>query len=113
MEVARNKTGISVSQRKYVLDLLKETGMMGCKPVDTPMDPSVKLEMEAKSVPIDRGSYQRLVEKLIYLSHMRPDISLAVNYVSQFMHSPKESHMEAIHRILKYLKGTPGKGLFF
>ena len=43
MEVARNKNGISVSQRKYVLNLLKETGMMGCRSVDTPMDANVKL----------------------------------------------------------------------
>lgn len=40
MEVARNKTGISVTQRKYMLNLLKETGMLGCKPTNMPMDPS-------------------------------------------------------------------------
>ena len=113
MEVARNKFGIAVSQQKYVLDLLKETKMIGCKLVDTPIDPSVKFGLEAESVPVDRGRYQRLVGKLIYLCHTRPDISFAVNCVSQFMWSPKESHLEAVHRIFKYLKGTPDKGLFF
>ena len=43
MEVARSKKGIVVSQRKYVLDLLKETGMSGCRPADTPIDPNQKL----------------------------------------------------------------------
>lgn len=46
MEVARSKKRISVSQRKYVLDLLKDTGMTACKPTDTPMDPNFKLEDE-------------------------------------------------------------------
>ncbi|RVW82100.1 Retrovirus-related Pol polyprotein from transposon RE1 [Vitis vinifera] len=113
MEVARSRKGIVVSQRKYILDLLKETGMLGCKPIDTPMDSQKKLGIEKESTPVDRGRYQRLVGRLIYLSHTRPDIGFAVSAVSQFMHSPTEEHMEAVYRILRYLKMTPGKGLFF
>jgi hypothetical protein len=59
MEVARSKDGIVVSQQKYILDLLKETGMSGCRPADTPMDPNAKL-WEKGSVPVDTGRYQRL-----------------------------------------------------
>ncbi|RVW88523.1 Retrovirus-related Pol polyprotein from transposon TNT 1-94 [Vitis vinifera] len=113
MEVARSRKGIVVSQRKYILDLLKETGMLGCKPIDTPMDSQKKLGIEKESTPVDRGRYQRLVGRLIYLSHTRPDIGFAVSAVSQFMHNPTEEHMEAVYRILRYLKMTPGKGLFF
>ncbi|RVX07328.1 Retrovirus-related Pol polyprotein from transposon RE1 [Vitis vinifera] len=72
-----------------------------------------KLGIEKESTPVDRGRYQRLVGRLIYLSHTRPDIGFAVSAVSQFMHSPTEEHMEAVYRILRYLKMTPGKGLFF
>jgi len=54
MEVARSKKGIAVSQRKYVLDLLQETGMSGGRPVDTPMDPNVKLS-EKGDTPVDKG----------------------------------------------------------
>ncbi|XP_028789076.1 uncharacterized protein LOC114745101 [Neltuma alba] len=63
--------------------------------------------------PVDIGRYQRLVGKLIYLSHTRPDIAFAVSVASQHMHSPRKKHMDAAYRILKYLKGTPGRGLFF
>ena len=62
---------------------------------------------------MDKGRYQRLVEKFIYLSHTRPDITFIVSCVSQFMHSPSESHMKAVYLILRYLKGTPGRGLLF
>ena len=113
MEVARNKNEISVSQPKYVLDLLKETGMMGCRPVDTPMDANVKLNNKDDDQPIDKGQYQRLVGKLIYLAHTRLDIAFAVSCVSQFMHSPSKSHLDVVYRILKYLKGTLGRGLMF
>jgi len=96
MEVARSKKGIVVSQQKYILDLLKETGMSGCHPADTPMDPNVKLWGEG-SVPVDTGRYQRLVGKLIYLSHTtRPDIAFSDSVVSQFMHSPFEVLRQSI-----------------
>ncbi|XP_074374435.1 uncharacterized protein LOC141714838 [Apium graveolens] len=113
MEIARNRSGILVSQRKYVLELLKETGLLGCKPVDTPADPNIKLGDQYTSAPVDEGRYQRLVGKLIYLAHTRPDIAFAVSMVSQFMDKPYKEHMDAVIRILRYLKGSPGKGLFF
>ncbi|KAM7516034.1 hypothetical protein LguiA_005617 [Lonicera macranthoides] len=113
MEVARSKTGIVVSQRKYILDLLSETGMSGCKPSDTPIELGTKLGGIKDGVPVETGRYQRLVGKLIYLSHTCPDIAFAVSMVSQFMQSPCEEHLEAVYYILRYLKGSPGKGLFF
>ena len=113
IEIVRNKNGISVSQRKYVLDLLKDTGMMGCKSTDTPMDANVKLDNKEDDQLVDKGHYQRLVGELIYLSHTMPNVAFAVSCVSQFMHSPSKIHLEAVNRILKYLKGTPGKGLMF
>ena len=113
MEVARTRDGIAVSQRKYVLDLLKETGMMGCKPADTPIEPNTKLGTEEGSSPTNRDRYQRLVGRLIYLTHTRPDICYPVSLVSRFMNNPTESHMRAVNRILQYLKKTPGRGLYF
>ena len=113
MEIARSKAGIVVSQRKYVLDLLQETGMSACKPADTPIDPNIKLGGIQDGIPVNIQQYQRLVGRLIYLAHTRPDIAFAVSLVSQFMHSPYEQHLEAAYRILRYLKSCPGKGLLF
>ncbi|KAJ9561968.1 hypothetical protein OSB04_007128 [Centaurea solstitialis] len=113
IEVARSKAGISMCQRKYVLDLLAETGMLNCRPVDTPIETNHKLTIHPDQVPTNKERYQRLVGKLIYLSHTRPDIAYAVSVVSRFMHAPSKDHMEAAYRILRYLKASPGKGLFF
>ncbi|XP_024026593.1 uncharacterized protein LOC112093079 [Morus notabilis] len=79
MEVTRSRNEISVSQRKYVLELLRETGMLGCKPAETPLDSSTKLGAKEGSTPVEKGRYQRLVGKLIYLSHTRLDIGFAVS----------------------------------
>ena len=87
--------------------------MLGSKACDSPMEQNQKLSDDSSGEMVDRGRYQRLVGKLIYLSHTRPDIAFAVSVVSQFMHSPRASHHDAVLRILRYLKSAPGKGLFF
>nr|GEX81768.1 putative ribonuclease H-like domain-containing protein [Tanacetum cinerariifolium] len=87
--------------------------MIDCKPVDTPMMVNQKLYMGEKAKLADKGRYQRIVGKLIYLSHTRPDIAYAVGVVSQFMHQPQISHMKAVLRIIRCLKGTPGHGVLF
>lgn len=111
--MARSKAGISMCQRKYVLDLLAETGMLNCKPVETPIEMNHRLAIVLDQIPTDKERYQKLVGKLIYLSHTRPDIAYVVSVVSRFMHAPSKKHMEAVYRILRYLKSSPGKGLFF
>lgn len=69
MEVTKSKKEIMVNQWKYILDLLKETGMSGCRPVDTPIDPNVKFREDKTSEPVDTTQYLKLVGKLIYLSY--------------------------------------------
>jgi hypothetical protein len=113
IEVARSKAGISLSQRKYTLDILQDTGYLGSKPVATPMEPNLKLMPDEGDFVDDPDTYCRLVGKLIYLTITRPDISYAVSIVSQFMTNPRVPHMNAVIRILKYLKNAPGRGLFY
>ena len=113
MEFARSKKNIFISQRKYKLDLLSETGLLGCKAIETPIKPNLKLQPASPIKVIDKEKYQRLVGRLIYLSHTRPNIAFAVSMVSQFMHSPNQGHFDVVYRILRYLKGTPGKGLLY
>ena len=62
---------------------------------------------------VDKGRCQRLVGKLIYLSHIRLNIAFAISVVSQYMHSPCQTHFDFVYRILRYFKKTQMKGLFF
>ena len=82
--------------------------MLGCRPCSSLIDRNHQICAQSGDS-VDRETYQRLVGRLIYLCH----ISCAVSVVSRYMHDPRTGHMEVVYRILRYLKGTPGKGLWF
>lgn len=96
-------------------------GLAGAKPVTTPMDQNQKLTTTEfdQYVPsshedpglTDHTSYQKLIGRLLYLTTTRPDIAFVVQTLSQFMHSPKKSHMEAAMRLVRYVKNAPGLGI--
>ncbi|GAV89144.1 hypothetical protein CFOL_v3_32563, partial [Cephalotus follicularis] len=125
IEVARSSLGLVLNQRKYALELISEAGLSGGKPTGTPIEQNAKLttieydagtsdsKKAAENDPKidDVAGYQRLVGRLIYLTITRPDISYSVQILSQFMHAPKQSHMEAALRVLRYLKNKPGLGI--
>lgn len=117
IEIARSGKGIVLSQRKYVLDLLNDTGMSGCKPLSLPMLPSLRLQAyeerkhKEEDLLKDAQRYRNLVGRLIYLTTTRPDISFPVQVLSQFMVTPMKSHMAAAYNVLRYLKQSPGKGI--
>ena len=96
IEIAQSKEDISLSQMKYVLDILKETGLLGSKPIETPMDPNVKLYEDQEELLSNPKRYHRLVGKLNYLTITRPDISFVVSVLSQHMKDPLLPHWEAI-----------------
>ena len=85
------------------MDLLKESKMNHCKPSAVPIDPNIKLGLCEEESPVDKGQFQRLVGKLIYLNHKRPDIAFSVGVLSRFMNSPRKSHLETAYKVLAYL----------
>ena len=91
VEVTRSKKGIFLSQRKYVLDLLTETGKLGAKPCSTPMLPNLQLTKDGELFE-DPERYRRLVGKLNYLIITCPDIAYSVSFVSQFRSSQTVNH---------------------
>ncbi|RDX75758.1 putative mitochondrial protein, partial [Mucuna pruriens] len=100
IEVAYSKQGISISQRKYVLNLLKETGKLGCKTSGVPIEQNYRIGCEESSI-IEKSQYQRLVGKLIYLSHTRLDIAYAISVLV-----PKLPIPESLWMVLTCLEGS-------
>ena len=88
IEVSRSPKGIFLTQRKYILDLLKETGIYDSKSAATPIEQNHRLSSDVGN-PVNRERYKRLFGKLIYLSHTRPDIAFVMSIVSLFMHNPR------------------------
>ncbi|GJY23508.1 ribonuclease H-like domain-containing protein [Tanacetum coccineum] len=90
-----------------------EYGLPACKPYKTPIESKLvvtdKPLHKKDKILSNITEYQKLLGKLIYLTHTRPDISYSVHCLSQFMHSPLQSHQKLAFRVLKYLKGAPRK----
>lgn len=95
LEIARSQRGLVINQRKYCLDIISDFGLTGCKPVPSPANPSVKLTTTDGELVSDPTIFRKLIGKLLYLTHTRPDISFAVQQVSQFMIAPRTSHLQA------------------
>ena len=93
-----------MTQQKYILNLLKDTKLLKCHTNDTPIEANHKLTLNKNDPTTEKSSYHKLVGRLLYLSHTCPVILYSVNVLSQFMHSPRQSHFQAAHRVLRYLK---------
>ena len=111
IEVARSNEGIFISQCKYVLDIVAETGLLGAKPSPVPIALNHKLALQVCPNFAKPEAYRRLVGRLIYLSFTRPDLGYAVHILSQFMQSPLQVHWDAALQTVRYLKGSPDQGI--
>ena len=113
LEVHTDSSGIFLHQHKYTQDLLSLAGLQDASSVDTPLEVNTKYRREEGNLISNPTIFRQLVGSLNYLTITRPDISFAVQQVSQFMQNPRHLHLAVVHRIIRYLRGTPCRGLFF
>ncbi|GJR74728.1 ribonuclease H-like domain-containing protein [Tanacetum coccineum] len=106
----RTPTGLFLSQKKYALQLLERAHMVTCNPSRTPVDTESKLGSEGAPVQ-DPILYRSLIGGLEYLTFTRPNLSYAVQQICLYMHDPREPHLAALKRILRYVQGTLDLGL--
>ncbi|GJU05700.1 putative ribonuclease H-like domain-containing protein [Tanacetum coccineum] len=112
LQVKQNKAGIFISQDKYVAEILKKFDLVNVKTAITPMETKVALTKDKEVVDVDVHLYRSMIGSLMYLTASRPDIMYAVCVCSRFQVTPKTSHLNAMKRIFKYLKGKPHLGLW-
>ena len=110
IEMAASRKELFLNQRKYIIDLLQDVDMLHMKPVANPLDSKLTLDSSSESL-VSCTYYQQIVGKIIYLTITRPDITFAVSLVSGYMHAPTVQHLGMVKRILRYLKGTIGRGI--
>ncbi|XP_071726779.1 uncharacterized mitochondrial protein AtMg00810-like [Rutidosis leptorrhynchoides] len=113
LEVDKLENGYFISQRDYARSLLEHFNMGESKPITTPMEPNLKMKKDQGKELKDVKLFRQMVESLIYLTIPRPKIAYSVGIVSQFMQCPTNVHLDAAKRILRYVKGSIGHGLWY
>ena len=112
-QVKQMKEGTFIHQEKYTKDILKKFKMDECKPIKTPMATNGHLDLDVDGKPVDQSLYRSMIGSLLYLTASRPDIMFSVCLCARFQANPKESHLSAVNRILRYLKHTPSIGMWY
>ncbi|GJT77386.1 putative ribonuclease H-like domain-containing protein [Tanacetum coccineum] len=113
LQVQQKKDGIFISQDKYVVDILKKFDFITVKTASTPMEPNKALVKDEEADSVDVHLYRSMIGSLMYLTASRPDITFAVCACARFQVTPKTSHLHAVKRIFRYLKGQPKLGLWY
>ncbi|KAJ9558107.1 hypothetical protein OSB04_012721 [Centaurea solstitialis] len=113
LQVKQKRDGIFINQSKYVATMLQKFGMNDAKPASTPMETHKHLTADVEGEEVDVHQYRSMIGSLMYLTASRPDIMFAVCVCARFQVRPKESHLHAVKRIFKYLKGQPRLGLWY
>ncbi|CAL0319322.1 unnamed protein product [Lupinus luteus] len=113
IEFVQHKDGIFMHQKKYILEVLDRFNLLECNPADTPVEANLKLGACETKAKVAGTMFRQLVGCLRFLCHSRPEISFGVGLVSRHMSSPRNSHLIAAKRILRYLKGILDHGVLF
>ena len=106
LQIIQKPEGLFLSQEKYLKEMLKKFQMEDTSPISTPMVNGCQLRKDDPSPEVDQKMYRSMIGSLLYITASRLDIMHAVGMVGRFQAAPKQSHLVAVKRIFKYLKGT-------
>ncbi|GKA37710.1 retrovirus-related pol polyprotein from transposon TNT 1-94 [Tanacetum coccineum] len=111
LQIKQLEDGIFFNQSKYIKEMLKKFRLEDSKPMKMPMSPDTKLTKDEEGESVDNKKYRGMIGSLLYLTASRPDIMFSVCLCARFQEDPKTSHLEAVKRIFRYIKGTTHLGL--
>nr|GEU51173.1 hypothetical protein [Tanacetum cinerariifolium] len=113
LQLKQKMDGIFIIQDKYVAEILRKFGLTEGKSASTPIDTKKPLLKDPDGEDIDVHTYRSMIGSLMYLTSSRPDIMFAVCACAHFQVTPKASHLHAVKRIFRYLKGKTNLGLWY
>ncbi|GJW07247.1 hypothetical protein Tco_1569670 [Tanacetum coccineum] len=113
LQVKQKKDGIFISHDKYVGEILKKFDILNVRQASTPIETHKPLVKDEEAADVDLHLYRSMIRSLMYLTASRPDIMFVVYACSRFQVTPKTSHLHAVKRIFRYLKGKPKLGLWY
>ncbi|KAJ9564484.1 hypothetical protein OSB04_000450 [Centaurea solstitialis] len=113
LQVKQLSAGIFINQAKYIKDILKKYNLENAKIMKTPMSPSCALDSDPDGTAVDVTTYRGMIGSLMYLTPSRPDIMFSTCLCARYQSKPKVSHLKAVKRIFRYLKGTVNLGLWY
>lgn len=111
IELIPTSKGLFLSQHKFIRKILEKFDMDGAKPAPTPLSPTTILTIHDGTTATNPTHYRKILGSLQYLNLTRPDLSFAINKLSQFMHKPTSLHLQHLKRLLRYIKGTINFGI--
>jgi hypothetical protein len=112
-QIKKLQDGTFICQTKYIQDILTKFGMKDDKPIKKPMGTNEHLNLDTGGKSIDQKVYRSMIGSLLHLCASRPDIMLSVCMCARFQADPKEVHLRAVKRIMRYLVYTPKFGLWY
>ena len=113
LQVKQKKEGIFNSQEKYARNIVKKFGLDSKKHAFTPMSSSTKLNVDSSIVEVSPTLYRSIIGSLLYLTTSRPNITFSIGVCARYQVVPKESHLTAVKRIIRYVNETPDYGLWY
>ncbi|KAI3772432.1 hypothetical protein L6452_03618 [Arctium lappa] len=113
LQIKQSDKGTFINQGKYVKDMLKKFDLNQASAMKTPMAPPLTLNKDPSGKPVNVTAYRGMIGSLLYLTASRPDIMYSTCLCARYQSEPKESHLIAVKRIFRYLKGTPNLGLWY
>ncbi|GJU69413.1 retrovirus-related pol polyprotein from transposon TNT 1-94 [Tanacetum coccineum] len=113
LQIKQMEDGIFFNQSKYIKEMLKKFSLEDSKPMKTPMSSNTKLTKDEECESVDSTKYRGMIGSLLYITTSRPDTMFSVCLCAHFQEAPKTSHLEAVKRIFRYIKGTTHLGLWY
>ena len=113
LQIRQLDSSIFLSQSKYAKNLVKKFGLESASFVRNPMSPNVKLTVDLLGKSADSYLYRSMIGSLLYLTASRPDINYNVGVCARYQANPKESHLTALKRIIKYVKTIAEFGVWY